>query len=111
MPARAPDQRVDADREAERLRVAAAQQDPGLFAPLYEAHFDVVYAYVARRVAERAEAEDLTSEVFRKALDGLGAFEWRGLWHRSIATPSMTALYITPLTGSEHSWAEDPRIA
>jgi mannose-6-phosphate isomerase-like protein (cupin superfamily) len=35
----------------------------------------------------------------------------RGLWHRSIATPSMTALYITPLTGSEHSWAEDPRIA
>jgi RNA polymerase sigma-70 factor, ECF subfamily len=78
MPARASDQRVDADREAERRRVAAAQQDPGLFAPLYEAHFDVVYTYVARRVAERAEAEDLTSEVFRKALDGLGAFEWRG---------------------------------
>jgi mannose-6-phosphate isomerase-like protein (cupin superfamily) len=34
----------------------------------------------------------------------------RGLWHRPVATPSMTALYVTPLTGSEHSWAEDPRL-
>jgi len=34
----------------------------------------------------------------------------RGLWHRPVATPSMTALYVTPLTGSEHSWAEDPRV-
>jgi mannose-6-phosphate isomerase-like protein (cupin superfamily) len=34
----------------------------------------------------------------------------RGLWHRPVATPSMTALYVTPLTGSEHSWADDPRI-
>jgi mannose-6-phosphate isomerase-like protein (cupin superfamily) len=33
----------------------------------------------------------------------------RGLWHRPVATPSMTALYVTPLTGSEHSWADDPR--
>jgi mannose-6-phosphate isomerase-like protein (cupin superfamily) len=35
----------------------------------------------------------------------------RGLWHRPVATPSMTALYVTPLGGSEHSWAEDPRLA
>jgi mannose-6-phosphate isomerase-like protein (cupin superfamily) len=34
----------------------------------------------------------------------------RGLWHRPVATPSMTALYVTPLTGSEHSWADDPRV-
>ena len=33
----------------------------------------------------------------------------RGLWHRPVATPSMTALYLTPLAGSEHSWADDPR--
>lgn len=35
----------------------------------------------------------------------------RGLWHRPVATPSMTALYVTPLGGSEHSWADDPRVA
>ena len=34
----------------------------------------------------------------------------RGLWHRPVATPSMTALYVTPLAGSEHSWADDPRL-
>lgn len=34
----------------------------------------------------------------------------RGLWHRPVATPSMTALYVTPLAGSEHSWADDPRV-
>jgi RNA polymerase sigma-70 factor (ECF subfamily) len=58
--------------------VKAAQRNPGLFGPLYEAHFDVVYAYVARRVKERSEAEDLTAEVFRKALDGIASFEWQG---------------------------------
>jgi mannose-6-phosphate isomerase-like protein (cupin superfamily) len=33
----------------------------------------------------------------------------RGLWHRTVAAPSVTALYLTPLEGSEHSWADDPR--
>ncbi|MBM4265523.1 MAG: cupin domain-containing protein [Deltaproteobacteria bacterium] len=35
----------------------------------------------------------------------------RGLWHRPVATPSMTALYVTPIEGNEHSWADDPRVA
>jgi RNA polymerase sigma-70 factor (ECF subfamily) len=66
------------DREAERLLVEAAQRDPARYAALYEAQFDTVYAYVARRVPDRAEAEDLTAEVFRKALEAIGRFEWRG---------------------------------
>jgi RNA polymerase sigma-70 factor (ECF subfamily) len=66
------------DRDWEKLRVEAARQNPGQFGPLYEAHFDVVYAYVARRVRERSEAEDVTSEIFRKALDGIAGFEWQG---------------------------------
>ena len=33
----------------------------------------------------------------------------RGLWHRSVATPSMTALYVTPAVGTQLSWADDPR--
>ena len=35
----------------------------------------------------------------------------KGLWHRAHAQPAMTALYVTPLAGGEHSWAEDPRTA
>lgn len=62
----------------ERLLVEAAQRDPAHFAELYTRNFHVVYAYVARRVASREEAEDVTSQVFHQALANLSRFEWRG---------------------------------
>ena len=63
----------------ERLQVAAAQEDPERFAELYEDNFERVYAYVARRVRNREEAQDVTADVFHQALSGLPRFEWRGL--------------------------------
>jgi RNA polymerase sigma-70 factor (ECF subfamily) len=63
----------------ERLLVEAAQRDPARFAELYENNFERVYAYVVRRVGDRAETEDLTSEVFHHALANLQRFEWRGI--------------------------------
>jgi RNA polymerase sigma-70 factor (ECF subfamily) len=63
---------------AERLLIEEAQKDPSRFADLYEKNFARVYAFIARRVADRAEAEDLTSEVFHQAFANLGKFEWRG---------------------------------
>src|SRR6476660_3018001 len=65
--------------EQERLLIEAAQRDPRLFAGLYEANFERVYALVARRVQKRAEAEDLTADVFQHALANLQRFEWRGV--------------------------------
>jgi len=68
------------ERQAdERLLIEAAQQDPARFAELYENNFERVYAYVVRRVGDRAETEDLTSEVFHHALANLKRFEWRGI--------------------------------
>jgi RNA polymerase sigma-70 factor (ECF subfamily) len=63
----------------ERLLIEAAQKDPSRFAELYENNFARVYAYVVRRVGNRAETEDLTSEVFHQALANLKRFEWRGI--------------------------------
>ena len=63
----------------ERRLVEAAQKEPHLFAELYEAHVDRVYAYVLRRVQDRTEAEDLTADVFRQALTGLAGYEPRGI--------------------------------
>lgn len=63
----------------EQFRIAAAQRDPALFAELYECNFARVYAYVARRVSTRQDAEDMTSEVFHEALRNLDQFEWRGI--------------------------------
>ena len=62
----------------EPLLVEAAKRDPARFAELYTRNFHAVYAYVARRVASREEAEDVTSEVFHQALANLKRFEWRG---------------------------------
>jgi len=62
----------------ERLLVQAAQNDPAKFDALYELYFERVYYFLARRVHDRATAEDLTSEVFHKALANLPKYEWRG---------------------------------
>ena len=78
MAVRKPAVKTGEDREDERALVEAARRDPARFADLYEIHFELVYAYIARRVRDRDVAEDLTSEVFQKALANLGTFEWRG---------------------------------
>ena len=54
----------------------AAPMDAAL---LHERHLDAVFAYVSRRVASRAEAEDITAEVFGAAFSGLAGF--RGSSH------------------------------
>jgi RNA polymerase sigma-70 factor (ECF subfamily) len=71
--------RAPGKEAGERLLVEAAQKDPARFAELYESNFERVYAYVVRRVGDRAETEDLTSEVFHHALANLRRFEWRGI--------------------------------
>ena len=63
----------------ERLLIEAAQKDPARFGVLYEINFERVYAYVVKRVQDRSEAEDVTSEVFHQALANLKRFEWRGI--------------------------------
>ena len=63
----------------DRLLVEAAQKDPSRFAELYELNFARVYGYIARRVGDRDTAQDLTSDVFHKALANLHTFEWRGV--------------------------------
>ena len=81
----------------ERLLIEAAQQDPSRFAELYEIHFDRVYSFIARRVCDRSEAQDLTSHVFYQAMANLGRFEWRGApfaaWLFRIASNSIANHY------------------
>jgi RNA polymerase sigma-70 factor (ECF subfamily) len=62
----------------ERLLIEAAQTEPARFAELYEQNFERVYAFFARRVTTREEAQDLTAEVFHQALASIGRFKWQG---------------------------------
>ena len=79
MAARRPAAKVIRGDAGERLLVEAAQKDPAKFGALYEIHFERIYAFVVRRVNDRDRAEDLTSEIFHKALANLKNYEWRGL--------------------------------
>lgn len=71
-------QKVRPVEAEERRLVEAAQRDPARFADLYESFFELVYSYVVRRVSSRPEAEDLTAEVFHRALRSLPRFKWTG---------------------------------
>jgi len=94
MGVRAPASQPSRAQADERLLVEAAQSDPSRFAELYELHFEMVYAFIARRVQDRAAVEDLTSDVFHKALANLKRFEWRGVpfgaWLLKIAANAVT---------------------
>jgi len=71
-------EKVRPTKTDERLLIEAAQRDRARFADIYEEYFEIVYAYVARRVRNRSTAEDLTSDVFHKALANLPKFKWTG---------------------------------
>src|SRR5450759_3831090 len=55
----------------------AAKTDPTAFGELYERYYHRVYRYVYHRVGTYAEAEDITSVAFMKALEGLPSYESR----------------------------------
>jgi RNA polymerase sigma-70 factor (ECF subfamily) len=78
MAARKPATKEVREDAEERLLVEAARQDPAKFADLYDLHFERVYAFVVRRLRDRDKAEDVTSEVFQKALANLKSYTWTG---------------------------------
>ena len=81
------------DELDERALVEAAKVDPARFLELYDRHFQRVWAFVIRRAPNRAEAEDVTSDVFRKAIEHLPRYESRGIpfaaWLRRIAANAL----------------------
>ncbi len=57
----------------------AQQRDQEAFAQLYEAYFDRIYRYLVLRMGNQMEAEDLTQQVFMKALESISGFRWKGV--------------------------------
>ncbi len=56
----------------------AQQRDAEAFSELYRRHVDLIFRYVLLRVSDEDVAEDLTSEVFVRALESLVTYEDRG---------------------------------
>ncbi|UCC60964.1 MAG: sigma-70 family RNA polymerase sigma factor [Dehalococcoidia bacterium] len=54
------------------------KRDPEAWARIYEEFFPRIYRFIALKVRNRTEAEDLTEQVFLKALEASPSFKWRG---------------------------------
>ncbi len=54
--------------------IASSRQNPAAFKPIYEEYFPRIYRYCLRRVNRAQEAEDLTSQIFTRALASLPTF-------------------------------------
>src|SRR5512140_2966596 len=67
---------VEQTEDAE-LAVRASRGDVSAFGQLYDKHVDAIYRYVYYRVRDDAEAEDLTSDVFMRALKAISRYEPR----------------------------------
>lgn len=74
-----------------------AKTEPAAFGELYDRHFLQIYRFVYSRVREQAAAEDVTSEVFVKALRSMGRYRDTGrpftAWLYQIATNAVNDRY------------------
>jgi RNA polymerase sigma-70 factor (ECF subfamily) len=67
------------DDAIERLVRAAQRGDPEAFGRIFDHYNGPVHRYVASRVGRPSDAEDLTQQIFVKALEALPRYEARGI--------------------------------
>jgi RNA polymerase sigma-70 factor (ECF subfamily) len=63
----------------EKALVERAKNNTEAFGELYDKYYSQIFGYVLRRTANIDVAQDVTSEVFLKALKKIGQFHWRGV--------------------------------
>ncbi len=66
-------------QDEESLVRRAQQQDTAALAQLYEAYFDKIYRYLALRIRNECEAEDMTQQVFMKMLQSISSYKSKGV--------------------------------
>src|SRR5256884_1074676 len=89
----------DPSRDEERELVELAKRDPRQFGALYDRHFQQIYRFIYSRVREQTAAEDVTSEVFMKALKAMPRYQDTGrpfaAWLYQIAVNAIADRYRT----------------
>ena len=85
------------DLAEQQKLVEEAKHSTESFGRLYDYYFPKVYGFVASKISDRDDAEDLTSEIFMKALEHLPQYEWRGIpftgWLFRIARNALNDYY------------------
>lgn len=62
----------------EQTIVEQAKSDPEAFGRLYDAYYQPIFGYLAKRVGNAETAQDLTSETFFQALKNIGRYRDQG---------------------------------
>ncbi len=65
--------------QAEWLEVQAAQRNPAHFRPLYDRYFEQIFRFVFKRTADENIASDVCSQVFLKAMQKIGTYQYKGV--------------------------------
>jgi len=65
-------------RDEENLVRRAQRGDSEALSRLYEAYFDRIYRYIALRIQNEMEAEDITQQVFMKMLQAIPTYKVKG---------------------------------
>ncbi|MFC1924080.1 sigma-70 family RNA polymerase sigma factor [Chloroflexota bacterium] len=65
--------------QEESLVKRAQKGDLEAFEQLYELHFNRIYRYMMIKLRNQMDAEDLTQQVFLKALRSISAYRWKGV--------------------------------
>jgi RNA polymerase sigma-70 factor (ECF subfamily) len=88
---------IDSSRDEEKRLIERAKRDPREFGALYDRHFQQIYRFVYSRVREQTAAEDVTSEVFIKALKAMPRYQDTGrpfaAWLYQIAVNAIADRY------------------
>ncbi len=57
----------------------AQEHDQIALTQLYEENFDKIYRYTVLKIGDRAEAEDMTQQVFLNALKSISSYKYKGM--------------------------------
>jgi RNA polymerase sigma-70 factor, ECF subfamily len=91
-----------AQRDETRLIRSAKRGDKRAVSELYRRHVDIIYRYTYARVRDPVVAEDLTAQVFLKALEGLPNYEPSG-------SPFLAWLYRIAHARTVDHWRQQQR--
>ncbi len=85
--------------DSEAALAEQAKKDETAFSQLYEKYLPKIFAYVTRRIGNRHEAEDLTSNIFVRVLENMKNFDSTKssfkTWIYTIATRMMIDYFRT----------------
>lgn len=81
----------------EQALISAAKKDARKFGLIYDRYFERIFSFIVRRTDDEMVADDLTSQTFLKALNGLKKYEYRGVpfsaWLYRIAHNELNKYY------------------